>query len=155
MELYEKCQSNFNYHTGRNYQQNTMAQHYLMLNLFTLIKLRVKNVFQYQDLEKSIKICTKLTYCKVFFKKIKRLMPYDQPAIKTFHQSPSPFKIVCHNYPTPNTLITNQPSDNKKSLEFQLYLNFNYTWGFHRQNPFFQIARPVMDKKTKKIHQKW
>ena len=91
-----------------------------------------------------------ITYCKVFFKKIKRLMPYDQQAIKTFHQSPSPFKIVCHNYPTPNTLIANQPSDNKKSLEFQLYLNFNYTWGFHRQNAFFQIARPVMDKKTKK-----
>ena len=59
MEPFEKCQSNFNYHSGRNYQQNTMAQHDLVLNLFALIKDRMKNVFQYQDLEKSIKICTK------------------------------------------------------------------------------------------------
>ena len=45
MEPFEKCQSNFNYHSGRNYQQNTMAQHDLVLNLFALIKDRMKNVF--------------------------------------------------------------------------------------------------------------
>ena len=54
MEPFEKCQSNFNYHSGRNYQQNAMAQHDLVLNLFALIKDRMKNVIQYQDLEKSI-----------------------------------------------------------------------------------------------------
>ena len=37
MEPFEKCQSNFNYHSGRNYQQNTIAQHDLVLNLFALI----------------------------------------------------------------------------------------------------------------------
>ena len=59
MELFERCQSDFNYHSWRKYQQNTMAQHDLVLNLFALIKDRMKNVFNYQDLEKSIKICTK------------------------------------------------------------------------------------------------
>ena len=45
------------------------------------------------------------------------------------------------------TLLANRPCDTKKTLEFQFYLNFNYTWGSHRQNTVFQLMRPVIDKK--------
>ena len=42
------------------------------------------------------------------------------------------------------------PLAKKNSLEFQLYLNLNYTWDSHRQNDVFQLAH----SSTRKTHKK-
>ena len=47
-------------------------------------------------------------------------------------------------------MLANLPPGKKNSLEFQLYLNLNYTWDSHRQNAVFQLAH----SSTRKTHNK-